>query len=179
MFKEYKEQIEIANSERRVRTKELQEELKQEVQRLKGEWAGIDQKFEQKEQQNKKWIGDMLKDNVGELSKMVDKKLVENEVTIRKLLLKGGFGSDGEGIKSNELKALKEKNMLEYIDTMINNLKLQLQSELEEDKALKNNRFDEITRLIHTHKSLLDEHIQQQGESLKALLKANLNEESV
>ena len=35
-----------------------------------------------------------------------------------------------------------------------------------------------MTRLINTHKNLLDEHIRQQGESLKALLKANLNEES-
>ena len=42
----------------------------------------------------------------------------------------------------------------------------------------KNNRLDEVTRLIITHKNLLDEHIRQQGESLKALMKANLNEES-
>jgi len=58
------------------------------------------------------------------LSRLVDKKLAENEVVVRKILLKGGY--NGEGVKSDELRALKEKNLLEYVDTMIKNLKFEL-----------------------------------------------------
>mmetsp|Transcript_10159 Transcript_10159/g.7622 ORF Transcript_10159/g.7622 Transcript_10159/m.7622 type:complete len:149 (-) Transcript_10159:501-947(-) len=52
-------------------------------------------------------------------------------------------------------------------------------TEVEDEKMRKNYRLDEVTRLINTHKALLDEHITQQGESLKALVKATMNEESV
>jgi hypothetical protein len=61
---------------------------------------------------------------------------------------------------------------------MVRSLKFELSQELDDERTRKNNRLDEVTRLINTHKNLLDEHIRQQGESLKALLKANLNEES-
>lgn len=53
-----------------------------------------------------------------------------------------------EGIKSDELRALKEKNLLEYVDTMIQNLKFELQTEHEEEKNRKNNRLDEVSRLV-------------------------------
>ena len=113
--------------------------------------------FEVKENENEKWVERALKDCVVDLGKLVDKRLVENEVVVRKILLKGG--NNGEGVKSDELKALKEKNLLEYVDTMVKNIKFEILHEVEEEKAKKNNRFDEVTRLIQTHKSLLDEHI--------------------
>lgn len=87
-----------------------------------------------------------MKDTLNDLSRLVDKKLVENEVIVRKILLKGGH--NGEGLKSDEMRALKEKNLLEYIDTMIKNLKYELQTEHEEEKSRKNNRLDEVTRLV-------------------------------
>ena len=113
--------------------------------------------FEVKENENEKWVERALQDCVVDLGKLVDKRLVENEVVVRKILLKGG--NNGEGVKSDELKALKEKNLLEYVDTMVKNIKFEILHEVEEEKAKKNNRFDEVTRLIQTHKSLLDEHI--------------------
>lgn len=61
---------------------------------------------------------------------------------------------------------------------MVKSLKFELTQDFDEDRSRKNNRLDDVTRLINTHKGLLDEHVRQQGESLKALLKANLNEES-
>jgi prophage tail gpP-like protein len=61
---------------------------------------------------------------------------------------------------------------------MVRSLKFELSGELDEERNRKNSRLDEVTRLINTHKGLLDEHVRQQGESLKALLKATLNEES-
>ncbi len=48
---------------------------------------------------------------------------------------------------------------------------------MEDERPRKNKRLDEVTRLIQTQKNFLDEHIRQQGESMKPLLKANLNEE--
>jgi hypothetical protein len=45
---------------------------------------------------------------------------------VRKILLKNGHSSEGGGIKSEELRALKEKNLLEYVDTMVKNLKFDL-----------------------------------------------------
>lgn len=108
----------------------------------------------------KKWIERSLKATVDDLTKICDKKLAENEIVVRKILLKNGHSSEGNGVvKSEELRALKEKNLLEYVDTMIKNLKFELQSEFEDDRSRKNGRLDEVTRLIQTHKSLLDEHI--------------------
>ena len=73
------------------------------------------------------------------MKNMIDKKMVENEVVLRKIMLTGG---GGQGVKSDELKALKEKNLLDYVDTMVQNLKLEIMNEIEEDKARKNNRLD-------------------------------------
>jgi hypothetical protein len=87
-------------------------------------------------------------------TKLMEKKLAENEVVVRKLLLKGGNGLDG-----GDLKAMKEKNLLEYVDTLIKNLKYEIMTEVDEEKSRKNNRLDEVTRLIQAHKALLDEHI--------------------
>jgi hypothetical protein len=70
--------------------------------------------------------------------------MTENEVVVRKLLLKGG----GDGLKGDELRVLKEKNLLEYVDTVISNLKHEILSEVEEEKAKKNNRLDEVNRLV-------------------------------
>lgn len=86
-----------------------------------------------------------MKDAVLEITAVVDKKLLENEVVVRKILLKGG---SGDGLKSNEMKALKEKNLLEYVDVMVSNLKHEVLAEVEKEKAIKNNRLDEVTRLI-------------------------------
>lgn len=71
--------------------------------------------------------------------------MLENEVVVRKLLLKGG-GSDS--LKDGELRALKEKNLLEYVDTLISNLKHEVLTEVDEERIRKNNRLDEVTRLV-------------------------------
>jgi hypothetical protein len=93
----------------------------------------------------KRFFDRSLKDSILEMTSLVDKKMLENEVVVRKLLLKGG-GSDA--LKDGELRALKEKNLLEYVDTLIRNLKHEIMTEVEEEKARKNNRLDEVTRLI-------------------------------
>jgi len=63
----------------------------------------------------------------------------------------------------------------------VDNLGVGLKSELfnmfEEDRKLKNIRFNEVFNLIETTKNLINEHIKQQFESQKALLKAFINKE--
>ena len=112
---------------------------------------------------------------MGDLSRLVDTKMSENEVAVRKLLIKNASGAATGGA---DLRSLKERNLLEYVDTMVRAAKFELSGEMDEERARKNNRLDEVTRLVNTHRGLLDEHIRQQAESLKALLKANLNEEA-
>ena len=93
---------------------------------------------------------------VGDLQRIVDKKMSENEAVVRKLLLKT---SSSQTLQSNDIRSLKEKNLLEYVDTMVRSLKFELVQEFDDERTRKNNRLDEVTRLIQTHKNLLDEHI--------------------
>ena len=95
-----------------------------------------------------------------DLANLVDKKMLENESAVRKLLLKN---TSPNALQSPEVRSLKERNLLEYVDTMVRSLKFEVVNEMEDERARKNNRLDEVTRLIQTHKNLLDEHIRQQG----------------
>ena len=54
---------------------------------------------------------------------------------------------------------MKEKNLLEYVDTMVKNIKMEVTNDIDESKARQNQRLDKITNLITTHKNLHDEHI--------------------
>ena len=90
------------------------------------------------------------------MNRLVDKKMGENEAVVRKLLLKN---SSSQTLQSNDVRSLKERNLLEYVDTMVRSLKFELSQEFDDERMRKNNRLDEVTRLINTHKSLMDEHI--------------------
>jgi hypothetical protein len=61
---------------------------------------------------------------------------MENEVQIRKLLLKNG-GSGSDGLKNDELRSMRDKNLLDYVETNIKNLKNEITHEFEEDKSRK------------------------------------------
>jgi len=100
-----------------------------------------------------------MKESMQEVHQMVRKQLSENEVLVRKILLKGGGG--GHEPHSEEMRALKEKNLLEYVDVMVKNVKNELKGEIEEEKQNKNSRLEEVSRLIQAHKGLTDEHIKQ------------------
>jgi hypothetical protein len=80
-----------------------------------------------------------------DLSNLVDKKMIENEAAVRKLLLKN---TSTTGLQTTEVRSLKEKNLLEYVDTMVRSLKFEVVSEMDEERTRKNNRLDEVTRLI-------------------------------
>ena len=56
-------------------------------------------------------------------------------------------------------------------------MKADLLQLFEDDRKMKNIRFQEVFHLIDSNKQLLNEHIAQQFESLKALTKAFVNKE--
>ena len=56
-------------------------------------------------------------------------------------------------------------------------IKADLLALFEDDRKLKNLRFQEVFHLIDSNKQLLNEHISQQFESLKALTRAFVNKE--
>jgi len=101
--------------------------------------------FEQKEIENKMWVERQMQVCSTDLGILVDKKMLENESAVRKLLLKN---TSTNGLQSTEVRSLKEKNLLEYVDTMVRSLKFEVVNEMEDERARKNNRLDEVTRLI-------------------------------
>lgn len=73
--------------------------------------------------------------------------------------------------------SLQEMTLREAVDNMGMALKADLLSLFEDDRKMKNIRFQEVFHLIDSNKSLLNEHISQQFESLKALTRAFVNKE--
>ena len=111
---------------------------------MKAENMRYERVGEERDGEGKKWVERTIKSQVEDMIRVMDKKLLENEVLVRKLLLNGGASSAGEGLKSNEMKALKEKNLLEYVDTMVSNLKHEILTEVDEERLKKNNRLDAV-----------------------------------
>ena len=56
-------------------------------------------------------------------------------------------------------------------------LKSDLLQLVEDDRKMKNIRFHEVFNLMESNKNLINEHIAQQFESQKALMKAHINKE--
>lgn len=72
---------------------------------------------------------------------------------------------------------LNELTLREAVDNMGMAVKTDLLNLFEDDRKMKNIRFQEVFHLIDSNKQLLNEHIAQQFESLKALTKAFVNKE--
>jgi hypothetical protein len=72
---------------------------------------------------------------------------------------------------------LSELTLKEAVDNLGMALKTDLLSLFEDDRKLKNIRFQEVFHLMESNKNLINEHIAQQFESQKALMKAFVNKE--
>ena len=72
---------------------------------------------------------------------------------------------------------LNELTLREAVDNMGMAVKTDLLNLFEDDRKMKNIRFQEVFHLIDSNKQLLNEHIAQQFESLKALTKAFVKKE--
>jgi len=156
LFLQYKAELELGDTDRRVHQKEREAEMLSQFHKIKSDVTMRLDLFEQKEIENKMWVERQMHACVQDLSRLVDKKMSENEAVVKKLLLKN---SSSQTIQSVDIRSLKERNLLEYVDTMIKSLKFELSNDIDDERTRKNNRLDEVTRLINTHKSLLDEHV--------------------
>ena len=78
----------MAETERSIRARQLEEELKEQLRVMKGEWKGRMEEWEGRDRERGKWVERQMKEAVADMHKLIDRKLVENEVVIRKLLLK-------------------------------------------------------------------------------------------
>ena len=91
------------------------------------------------------WVERQMQAIVADMQRIVDKKMSENETAVRKLLIKNG---SSQTVQSTDVRSLKERNLLEYVDTMVRSLKYEITTELDDERTRKNTRLDEVTRLI-------------------------------
>jgi hypothetical protein len=145
MYMEYKHELEMMDTERKLSNKSQQSDLIDQFHKIKGDVTMKLELFEQKELENKMWVERQMQACNSDLANLVDKKMLENESAVRKLLLKN---TSTNALQSTEVRSLKEKNLLEYVDTMVRSLKFEVVNEMEDERARKNNRLDEVTRLI-------------------------------
>lgn len=73
--------------------------------------------------------------------------------------------------------ALTDLTLREAVDNLGMAIKTDLLSLFEDDRKMKNLRFQEVFHLMESNKNLINEHIAQQFESHKALTKAFVNKE--
>ena len=138
-FSTFKKEIEANESEARVKEKQWASILKEEVVTFKNELIKNVKTLQDRDLDSRKWVEKAVKEVSEELKGALDKKLIENEVTLKKMLLQGG-GS--KSIQDNELRAMKEKNLLDFVETMGKNIKLEVKNEIEETRARVNQRLD-------------------------------------
>lgn len=138
-FSTFKKEIEANESEARAKEKQWASILKEEMVTFKDELIKNVKTLQDRDLDSRKWVEKAVKEVSEELKGALDKKLIENEVTLKKMLLQGG-GS--KSIQDNELRAMKEKNLLDFVETMGKNIKLEVKNEIEETRARVNQRLD-------------------------------------
>ncbi len=142
---------------------------------------GFDTKLGSKESEIRDWCIKQIGENYADYDRMLKAKTLDQELKIKQELnkFKAKFTED----QKNEQRVgaggdpLNELTLKEAVDNMGMSLKADLLQLFEDDRKLKNIRFQEVFHLIDSNKQLLNEHIAQQFESLKALTKAFVNKE--
>lgn len=105
---------------------------------------------------------------------MVNAKQLETENRVKQLL---GAMKKEPDIPVINAQGISEQALKEAVENLGMGLKSELLSMFEEDKHMKNVRFQEVFNLMESNKNLVNEHIGQQFEKLKALMKAYTNQE--
>ena len=114
--------------------------------------------MELREQDQRKWMEMQKMELVRELNTLISKRMSEQEIILKNMAARGDFDGDNEP-RGKELKAKKEKNMMEYLDITVKNQHQTFMTIFEDERSKKNFRLNEITNLIQHHKELTDEHI--------------------
>lgn len=135
----------------------------------------IDAKLSQKEHEIKGWALKNLEENYTDYHRLLGAKLTEQENKVKQMLVNFKPKTDVP-LKGND-GALSELTLKEAVDNLGMALKTDLLSLFEDDRKMKNIRFQEVFHLMDSNKNLINEHIGQQFESLKALTKAFVGKE--
>mmetsp|Transcript_21450 Transcript_21450/g.33137 ORF Transcript_21450/g.33137 Transcript_21450/m.33137 type:complete len:107 (-) Transcript_21450:1869-2189(-) len=98
---------------------------------------------------------------IREIHKMISQRMAEQEQTFKNMALRGELQGSSEagpddliGGRSKELKAKREKILMEYLDVQINNAKHELTNIISEEKSRKNFRLKELQSLIDHNKEM-------------------------
>lgn len=133
----------------------------------------MDSKLATKEHEIKEWALKQQEDNYGDFNRLLGAKVQELENKMRMMLatMKPKPADDeGKG-------GMSELVMTEKIDNLGMALKNELLGLFEDDRKMKNIRFQEVFHLMESNKNLVNEHIGQQFEALKALTRAYVAKE--
>lgn len=124
---------------------------------------GFDTKLGSKESEIRDWCMKLIGENYADYDRMLKAKTVDSELKMKQELnkFKAQFAED----QKNEQRvggggdSLNELTLKEAVDNMGMALKADLLQLFEDDRKMKNIRFQEVFHLIDSNKQLLNEHI--------------------
>ena len=102
-----------------------------------------------------------MQDNYTDFNRLLAAKVLETENKMRQLLANHKPAHSDPGVKDAATGALSELTLKEAVDNMGMGIKTDLLSLFEDDRKLKNIRFQEVFHLMESNKNLINEHIAQ------------------
>lgn len=144
---------------------------------LQEERLKIDLKLQAKDNELREWAQKQLEENYVDFNRLLQAKSIETENKMKQMLAQHKPKHQEALVKDSATGTLTDLTLKEAVDNMGMALKTDLLSLFEDDRKLKNIRFQEVFHLLESTKNLLNEHIAQQFESQKALIKAFVNKE--
>ena len=145
------------------KSKDAQAEV---AQSMSGERLQFDTKLAAKEQVIKEWAARQLGENYADYDRLLTAKMLDQDVKMKQEMakfkanwteqMKGEAKVGGHGVGGDPLNDL---TLREAVDNMGMGLKADLLSLFEDDRKMKNIRFQEVFHLIDSNKQLLNEHI--------------------
>ena len=168
----------LVRTEQDRKTRNVEEELKvtqKELEKLRKEETEererAAEKGEQREKENRQWTESEIEKSKTEGKDHANSVVLSSEISLRKDLVL-------QGSQLNEELRKKDLQTNERLDGEILNIRNEMNKELEDEKRIRSHRLNDITDLVETTKNMLNEHVTQQIESVKALTKAVYNKEN-
>ena len=120
IFIQFKDDVLKQQGERNIRFNNQYKEFDAQIAKSNLELDAKLAKMELREQDQRKWMEMQKMELVRELNTLISKKMSEQEIILKNMALRGDFDGDNEP-RGKELKAKKEKNMMEYLDITVKN----------------------------------------------------------
>lgn len=131
---------------------------------LQEERIKIDTKLNTKEHEIREWALKQVEENYTDFNRLLTAKVLEQENKVKQMLASYKPPHQDIPIKDST-GALSELTLREAVDNMGMAIKTDLLHLFEDDRKLKNIRFQEVFHLMESNKNLINEHIAQQFES--------------